>query len=135
MYLIGFLPSDGAWRLASQECLVKARLIIWPKQRIVIGLKQGDAADAGARALRASRTNTLFSAPMLYGMLASKHGPASGMAPLDFGDVGFLVPLLIIVLLEINAIVGKMGPITTVKGVIHSSLLLTVVLFGINHYL
>lgn len=110
-------------------------LIIWPNQQIVIGLKQGDAAAAGAKALRASRTNTLFSAPMLYGMLASKHGPSSGMATLDFGDISFLIPLLIIVLLQINAVVGKMGPITTVKGVIHSSLLLTVVLFGINHYL
>ena len=110
-------------------------LIIWPNQKVVIGLKQGDAAEAGARALRASRTNTLFSAPMLYGMLASKHGPASGMAPLDFSDLSFLIPLLIIVLLEINAVFGRMGPIASVKGVIHFSLLLTVVLFGINHYL
>lgn len=110
-------------------------LIIWPNQQVVIGLKQGDAATAGAKALRASRTNTLFSAPMLYAMLASKHGPASGMAALDFGDVSFLIPMLIIVVLEINAVVGKMGPITSVKGVIHSSLLLTLVLFGINHYL
>lgn len=110
-------------------------LIIWPNQQVVIGLKQGDPAAAGARALRASRTNTLFSAPMLYGMLASKHGPASGMAPLDFGDISFLIPLLIIVLLEINAIAGKLGPIASVKGVIHFSLLLTLVLFGINHYL
>lgn len=110
-------------------------LIIWPNQKIVIGLKQGDAATAGARALLASRTNTLFSAPMLYGMMASKHGPSSGMKPLDFSDLGFILPLLIILLLEVNALVGKTGPITTVKGVIHASLLLTVVLFGINHML
>ena len=110
-------------------------LIIWPNQKIVIGLKQGDAAAAGARALLASRTNTLFSAPMLYGMMASKHGPASGMRPMDFADLGFVLPLIIILLLEANALFGKTGPIATVKGVIHMSLLLTVVLFGINHLL
>jgi uncharacterized membrane protein len=110
-------------------------LIIWPNQKIVIGLSQGDAAEAGGKALLASRTNTLFSAPMLYAMLASKHGMASGMMTMDFGDVGFGIALAIILLLEANAIVGKTGPIASVKGVIHSSLLLTVVIFGVNHYL
>ncbi len=110
-------------------------LIIWPNQKIVIGLSQGDAAEAGGKALLASRTNTLFSAPMLYAMLASKHGMASGMMAMDFGDVGFGIALAIILLLEVNAVVGKTGPIASVKGVIHSSLLLTVVIFGVNHYL
>jgi uncharacterized membrane protein len=110
-------------------------LIIWPNQKIVIGLSQGDAAEAGGKALLASRTNTLFSAPMLYAMLASKHGMASGMMAMDFGDVGFGLALAIILLLEVNAVVGKTGPIASVKGVIHSSLLLTVVIFGVNHYL
>jgi uncharacterized membrane protein len=110
-------------------------LIIWPNQKIVIGLSQGDAAAAGGKALLASRTNTLFSAPMLYAMLASKHGMASGMMTMDIGDVGFVLALAIILLLEANAIFGKTGPIASVKGVIHSSLLLTVVIFGVNHYL
>ena len=34
--------------------------IIWRNQKIVIGLKEGDAAVAGAKAGLASRTNTLF---------------------------------------------------------------------------
>ncbi len=108
-------------------------LIIWPNQQIVIGLKQGDAATAGGKALLASRTNTLFSAPMLYGMLASKHGVQ--IQSFDFSDMGFMLALAIIVLLEINAIFGKIGPIASVKGVIQSSLLLTVVIFGATHYL
>ncbi len=108
-------------------------LIIWPNQKIVIGLKQGDAAAAGAKALLASRTNTLFSAPMLYGMLASKHGLA--IEGYSFSSLGFLLALGIIVLLEINAIFGKTGPIASVKGVIHMSLALTVVVFGSLHYL
>ena len=108
-------------------------LIIWPNQKIVIGLSDGDKAAAGGKALLASRTNTLFSAPMLYGMLASKHGmQIEGM---DFADMGFLLALAMIVLLELNAIFGKTGPITSVKGVIHSSLILTVVIFGVAHYL
>lgn len=108
-------------------------LIIWPNQQIVIGLKQGDAAAAGAKALLASRTNTLFSAPMLYGMLASKHGMQ--IESYSFTDFGFLLALGIIILLELNAIFGKTGPIASVKGVIHSSLGLTVVLFAVTHYL
>ncbi|MCP4008453.1 MAG: antitermination protein NusG [Proteobacteria bacterium] len=108
-------------------------LIIWPNQQIVIGLKQGDAATAGGKALLASRTNTLFSAPMLYGMLASRHGVQ--IQSYDFSDLGFMLALAIIVLLEINAIFGKTGPIASVKGVIQSSLLLTAVIFGVAHYL
>jgi uncharacterized membrane protein len=108
-------------------------LIIWPNQKIVIGLSEGDKAAAGGKALLASRTNTLFSAPMLYGMLASKHGVQ--IEAMSFSDIGFLLALAIIVLLEVNAVVGKTGPIASVKGVIHSSLILTVVLFGVAHYL
>ena len=108
-------------------------LIIWPNQKIVIGLEQGDAAAAGAKALLASRTNTLFSAPMLYGMLASKHGVQ--IEAFSFSDLGFLLAIGIILLLELNAIFGKTGPIASVKGVIHSSLGLTVVLFAVAHYL
>jgi uncharacterized membrane protein len=52
--------------------------IIWPNQKIVIGLKEGDAAIAGPKALLASRTNTLFSFAMLYFMLSSVHGPGAG---------------------------------------------------------
>lgn len=108
-------------------------LIIWPNQKIVIGISDGDKVAAGGKALLASRTNTLFSAPMLYGMLASKHGMQ--IESLDFSDIGFVLALGIIVLLEINAIIGKTGPIASVKGVIHSSLALTVVIFGVAHYL
>ena len=45
--------------------------IIWPNQKIVLGLKPGDAdakAKAGRIAMLASRTNTLLSLPMLTAM-------------------------------------------------------------------
>ena len=112
-------------------------LIIWPNQKIVCGIVEGDAAAAGPKALLASRTNTLFSAPMLYGMFGSKHGVYAPdvINGMDFSDVGYLACIAIIVALEINAIVGKLGPIATVKGVIHMSLALTAVLYAILHFL
>ena len=47
-------------------------LIIWPNQKKVIAGTQ-DAAEAGAKAALASRTNTLLSFPMLYFMIYSAH--------------------------------------------------------------
>lgn len=113
--------------------LLNVWLIIWPNQKIVCGIVEGDAAAAGPKALLASRTNTLFSAPMLFGMLASKHGTfsMSGLEPFNFGDLGFLIPFILIIALEANAIFGKVGPIATVKGVIHLSLGLTLIVFGL----
>lgn len=112
-------------------------LIIWPAQKIVLGLSQGDAGKAAPRAALASRTNTLFSLPMLFGMLASKHGfySAGGSAGVSFSDMGFVVPLALIVILEINGLVGKQGPMTSVAGVIHMSALLTLAIFGCVHFL
>ncbi len=113
-------------------------LIIWPAQKVVIGIVAGDAAAAAPKALLASRTNTLFSAPMLFGMLASKQGPfAAGFQPAmkSFGDMGFLAALILIVLIEINAIVGKVGPMASVSGVIHLSLALTAVIYGIIYFI
>jgi uncharacterized membrane protein len=109
-------------------------LIIWPNQKIALGMVEGDAPSAGAKALLASRTNTLFSGPMAFGMLASGHlsgGPESMLiGPLAQGaSTGFMVVIAIVLLLELNAIFGKMGPMTTVKGVIHSSIGLTAALY------
>jgi uncharacterized membrane protein len=108
-------------------------LIIWPNQQVVIGLKEGDKAVAGAKALLASRTNVLFSAPMLFGMLAGHHaaGYSTDHLLVTGGlGIGFYIALAIIAALEGNALFGKTGPLTTIKGVIHCSLALTAVLFG-----
>ena len=40
-----------------------------------------------------------------------------------------IVSLAIVLALEVNAIIGKQGPMTSVKGVIHMGLLLTLVLY------
>lgn len=108
-------------------------LIIWPAQKIVCGIVQGDAAAAGPKALLASRTNTLFSGPMLLLMGASthmSHGLLGGASPLALWLV-----VAIVAALQINAMVGKVGPMASVKGVIHCSLALSVVVWAVMSYL
>ena len=115
-------------------------LVIWPNQKIVIasatqaangGQALPEAAEALATAGLASRTNALFSVPMLYFMGASTHFPHG------FNFFAFLVAAIIILVLEYNGAYnalkkigalgklppgGKMGPCATVKGVIHCGL-------------
>ncbi len=113
-------------------------LVIWPAQKIVIGIEEGDKATAGPKALLASRTNTLFSGPMLFGMLASKHGSysVSGFeSGMNFSDPGLLVPIILILALEANGLFGKLFFMASVRGVIASSLGLTVILFALVAYL
>ena len=115
-------------------------LIIWPNQKIVIGLDQGDKAVAGPKAALASRTNTLFSLPMLYFMVASAHAAPMANGGLLTGEIAvsslaLVIGLVIIALIEINAIWGKMnGAIASVKAVITSSVVLTAVMTGIVYY-
>ena len=128
-------------------------LIIWPNQKIVIasatqvangGQALPEAAGALAAAGLASRTNALFSVPMLYFMGASTHFPHG------FNMLSFLIAATIILALEYNGAypalknvgflsklppAGKMGPYTSVKGVIHCGLGLTVILFLIVDFI
>ena len=109
-------------------------LIIWPNQKIVIAsneaVRDGGQADpnqagAAAKALLASRTNTLFSLPMLLFMISHSHYI---LGPGDLSTLGMWIGLALIILIEANAIWGKTGPIASVKGVIGSSVALTVVM-------
>ena len=122
------MPAIWVGALAGIFMFLNVWLIIWPAQQVVLGMKTGDGPSNAAKAGLASRTNTLFSGPMLLGMLASKHLPLAG------STTGLYLAMGLIVLLEINAIVGKQGPMTTVKGVIHMSLLLTVVTWALLNY-
>ena len=100
--------------------------IIWRNQKIVLGMKEGDAAAAGAKAGLASRTNTLFSVPMLMYMVYSVHGDNVGMG---ISMNALYLGLGIILAIEANAIWGKMVPaITSVRAVIISSFALAIVL-------
>lgn len=95
-------------------------LVIWPAQKVVIGIAEGDGPASAAKAGLASRTNTLFSGPMLLGMLGSKHLFIS-----DVSMTGLAAACGLIILLEINALVGRMGPMASVIGVVHCSIALT----------
>ena len=78
--------------------------------------------------LLASRTNVLFSGAMLMFMGSSmhmSHGPLGSAS-----QVALWVIVAIIAALELNAIKGKLWPaMATVKGVIHCSIALAVVLW------
>ncbi len=111
--------------------------IIWPNQKIVIGLKDGDMAVAGPKAALASRTNTLFSVPMLYFMVSSAHYPHGGyLLAGNMSMESFYVGLLIILAIEANAIWGKMLTIiTSVRDVIVSGFVLAIALSSVAYYL
>lgn len=135
--LLGLLMFTNVW------------MIIWPNQQIVIasaeqvatgGEALPEAADALSKAGLASRTNALFSIPMLFFMGASAHYPHSS------GIFAVLLAILLILAIEYNgayALIkqveavkklpagGIMGPMATIKGVIHCGLGLTVILFVI----
>ncbi len=105
-------------------------LIIWPKQKIVLGMVEGDKAAAAAKAGLASRTNTLFSGPMLLGMLGSKH-----LYITDLSATGLGAACALIVLLELNAIFGRMGPMASVIGVVHLAIILAGVIWALLAFL
>jgi uncharacterized membrane protein len=113
-------------------------LIIWPNQKIVIASAEkvaagGEADPAAAGALAkaglASRTNTLFSIPMLFFMASSVHLAQLSTPVLNASILSLIVVFGIILALEINGLKGKTGPMTSVRGVIHMGLLLTLVLY------
>jgi uncharacterized membrane protein len=154
---LGMFAVSGG-RIASMDIYIGALLgiimftnvwlIIWPNQKIVIasakqvaigGAALPNAADALAAAGLASRTNTLFSIPMLFFMAASSHYPH-----LTFKPLPFIIAVVIILLLEYNGAylalkrfeiikklpaAGKMKLYSSITGVIHCSLALTVALF------
>ncbi len=113
-------------------------LIIWPNQKIVIASARqvaggGEALPGAAAALGkaglASRTNTLFSIPMLFFMASSVH-LGQLQSSIHSASAASLVSVYgLIAVLALNGIVGKTGPITSVKGVVGNSFLLTAVLY------
>ena len=136
-----YSSSWGIWiligALFGTTMFLNVLLVIWPNQQIVIksatqvasgGTAIPEAAACGAKALLASRTNTLFSFPMLFFMGAASHLP---LAVTPESKLGLLWAVIGIIWagLEYNAIKGKLGPMTTVKGVITSGFVLSAILY------
>jgi len=117
--------------------------VIWPAQQVVIksaeqvaggGSAIPEAAARGAKAGNASRTNTLFSIPMLFFM-----GSASHLNSLHNGTndvVYWVIALALIVAFEVNALMGtgqaRQKYLTTVSGTIHGGLGLALLLYVIG---
>jgi uncharacterized membrane protein len=119
-------------------------LVIWPKQQIVIasanqvasgGQALPAAAGAGRRAALASRTNTVFSIPMLFYMGAASHYPSMVGQSTSRAFYWILV-IIIIAAVECNALIGTQGPtkqpLDSVKGALWFGFLLTGILFLIT---
>ncbi len=114
--------------------------VIWPIQQIAIASAEavagGGQADpqAAARAPRAglaSRTNTLFSIPMLFFMGAARHFTSLIGAEPAYGQYIILAGVLIL-LVELNLFFGTAvtkKPLASVSGTIHAGMWLTLVLF------
>ena len=118
--------------------------VIWPNQKIIIAnataMAGGAAANpaaapAGRRAALASRTNTMFTIPMLFFMGAASHYSISP----NITTVGIWLWVIIvggiIGLLEINALCGTQGatkkPLDSISGVIWAGFVLWIVLVAI----
>lgn len=138
-----FQSPYGLWILigAGLGTLMAANVwfVIWPKQKIVIasatavangGAADPRAADAAARASIASRTNVLFSIPMLFFMGAGRHLAVTVGETTNWMGI-FWAMLILFGLIEINAFKGKMGPMKSIAGVIHLGLALTFVIYFI----
>lgn len=123
-------------------------LVIWPNQKIVIasadqviagGQALPEAAAALGKAGLASRTNTLFSLPMLFFMAASGHLNGLGRLPMSaeegVSSLAMILSLALVLGLQFNAIKGKTGPMTSVVGVIHCGLGLGAALLVIIEFL
>ena len=114
--------------------------VIWPAQKMVIQNALDTAAGKpanpavapkAARAGLASRTNVVFSLPMLFMMGAASHLP---MPKPGSGGAFWLIALIIIALVEANALTMAPGKPTTkalatVKGTLWFGLILTVVFY------
>ena len=132
-------PSEDTLVAAVMATLMAANvwLIIWPNQKVVIrsheSLRDGGEADpnqgsAAAAALLASRTNTLFSIPMVATMVSSAHVGGGFGGSITAKSYGLFILLVLILIFELNVIFGKMNPLLkSVQGVITSGVVLTAI--------
>lgn len=119
--------------------------VIWPNQKVVMasatqvskgGQAIPDAAPRGQRAGFASRTNTLLSIPMLFFMGAASHLPW-GRPLTGATKWGLLVVLLVVlVLAEVNALMGTTGAgkkmLGSIKGTLWAGFVVTAVFWVVS---
>ncbi|MGH7373811.1 MAG: urate hydroxylase PuuD [Candidatus Rokuibacteriota bacterium] len=153
LYLLGYwiqkvgFTTAGVWGIFLGGLLgsimwANVWFVIWPKNKIVIQNALDTAAGkpanpaaaaAGARGGLASRTNVLFSIPMLFFMGSAQH--MSWLPMPRSGVVFWIVAFVIMGLVEINALMGTPGkgaakPLATIKGTLWSGFILTAVFYA-----
>jgi len=120
--------------------------IIWPAQQVVMAsaarVKEGgqaipEAAARGARGGVASRTNTMLSIPMLFFMAAASHWAFFTPSTQGAKIAMLVVFLIILVIVEGNAVVGPATPdkasagkklLSTLNGTFWAGFILTAIL-------
>ena len=138
------VPAASAWGtiilsggLLGTLMFLNVWLVIWPNNKIMIEnatkVAKGEpaipgVADLASRASIASRTNTLFTIPMLFFMGAASH------LPLTLSPEKSLVPYwctfaIVVGLIQLNALKGKMGPLQKLGMTVHFGFLLTLALY------
>ena len=141
----GFFAGSYGWAILVGGLLgslmwANVWFVVWPKQKIVIQNAidtaagkpaNAAAAPAGARAGLASRTNTLFSIPMLFYMGAASHLPLP--VPRN-GTAFWIIALIVMALIEANALKAAPNTATTkflatVKGTLWAGFILSAVFY------
>jgi uncharacterized membrane protein len=147
----GFAAGSYSWAILLGGLLgtlmwANVWFVIWPNQKIVIqnAIDTGAgrpanpaAAGAGARAGLASRTNTMFSIPMLFYMGAASHlalpMPRSGL-------VFWIIAGIVMVACEVNALMGTPGkgaakPLATVSGTLWAGFVLALIFYLVFEFM
>lgn len=119
--------------------------VIWRNQKVVIasavaaasgGQANPAAAAAGRRAFLASRTNVVFSVPMLFFMGAATHMPPNPVTNLTGYWIGVLI---VAALVEINALTATSGPTTKpierIPGVITTGFVVWAAVYALVQFL
>jgi uncharacterized membrane protein len=119
--------------------------VIWPNQKIVIasaeavaGGGQADprAADAARRALLASRTNVVFSVPMVFFMATAAHLTLFGADASSGGKWAYaIIAAVVIGAVEANALSGLTGSTKAPLEKIGSTILWSIILFVVLYIL
>lgn len=145
----GFFSTSYGWTITVGGLLgtimfLNVWLVIWPNQKVVIAsatqVAQGgqaipEAAASARRAALASRTNTVFSVPMLFFMGAASHLPLFAQPPAGASLRMTIALIAILGFLELNTLVGSQGPtkkpLDSISGALWSGFILTLLLYGL----
>jgi uncharacterized membrane protein len=143
----GFFDTSYGWAIFLGGTLgsimwANVWFVIWPNQKVVIAsatqVAQGGqalpaAAALGQRAGFASRTNTLFSIPMLFYMGAASHFTLFGKVWRYQKVTMALLCAVIIIVIELNALYGTSGltkkPLATIKGTLWAGFILSAIFY------